>query len=70
MRNNNPIFIEYYPHEKSDCYKIKNPWTRYVGDIIVLCPVKDGLKRAKELAITALNKQLLDALNQPLTPDE
>lgn len=45
-----PIFIEYYPHEHSECYKILNPWTIFREEKIVLCPISDGLDKAKEIA--------------------
>lgn len=64
--NKNPIFIEYYPHEKCDCYKIRNPWTKYGEDKIVLCPVKDGIGLATVLAARVLTRNMADALAQPL----
>jgi len=46
----NPIFIEYYSHLNTDCYKILNPWTNWKEEKIVICPVSDGYEKAKELA--------------------
>ena len=45
------IFIEYYSHEDSDCYKIKNEFTKYGDNTIVLCKVSDGISRAIDNAI-------------------
>ena len=46
----NPIFIEFYTHTNSDCYKIKNPWPRFGVEKMVLCPVSDGFEKARNLA--------------------
>jgi len=46
----NPIFIEYYPHEQCDCYKVKNPWTDYAEHKIVLCKVSDGSRLMSDVA--------------------
>jgi len=62
--NANPIFIEYYPHEKCECYKIKNPWTKFHEEKIVLCPVTEGIGRATILAAKVLTEKLADALSQ------
>ena len=61
-RNKNPIYIDYYSHEKSDCYKINLPWTRYCHDVIVLCKVSEGLKKAKKIAHEVIKKHLTEAL--------
>ena len=67
----NPIFIEYYPHEKCLCYKILNPWTEYREEKIVLCPTENGLDKAKTIAIGILNEILQEALQETptLQPD-
>ena len=59
---NNPIFIQYYSHEGCDCYKIKNPWPTYCEEIIVLCPVSEGLRKATMLARGVVNGKLNEAL--------
>lgn len=46
----NPIFREYYPHEKKVFYKINLPFSNYQEHTIVLCPVDEGYEKAKELA--------------------
>lgn len=46
----NPIFIEYYAHEKKDCYKINLPYSSYASHTIVLCPVDEGYEKAKKMA--------------------
>lgn len=66
LMNSNPLFIEYYPHTKSDCYKIRIPWTKYKSHTVVICEVSEGLAKAKKLAARELLKQLADALEQPL----
>jgi hypothetical protein len=64
--NNNPIFIEYYPHTNSDCYKIRNPWTQYASDTRVLCEVKEGLALAKVRAIQFINTNLSESIHLPV----
>ena len=54
----NPIFIEYYPHTRCDCFKIKLPWTKYREEKIVLCEVFGGLDTAKKLAREEFAKHL------------
>lgn len=54
----NPIFIEHYPHENCDCYKINNPWTIYRKETIVLCPTRDGIDKANQLAMEFFAKQI------------
>ena len=63
--NANPIFIEYYPHENCECYKVKNPWTKYHEEKVVLCPVSEGIGRATVLAAKVLTQKMADALAQP-----
>ena len=64
----NPIFIEYYAHEGCDCYKVKNPWTRYLEEKIVLCRVDEGLETASKLAKEVLERCLTKALSLSLEP--
>jgi hypothetical protein len=54
----NPIFIEYYPHENCDCYKIRNPWSCYLSHTIVLYPTKDGIDKARQLAMEFFAKEI------------
>jgi hypothetical protein len=62
----NPIFIEYYTHENSDCYKVRNPWTNYAQETLVLCKVDAGIEKAKELCEVVLREKMLAALNEPI----
>ena len=57
-----PIFVDYYTHENSDCFKINLPFTAYNKDTLVLCPVSEGLKKAKELALEHLTKHIQEAI--------
>jgi hypothetical protein len=58
----NPIYIEYYSHERCDCYKINNPWTKYGKDVYVLCRVDQGIEFARLVAIGVINQCLSEAL--------
>jgi len=64
--NKNPIFVEYYSHTSCDCFKVKNPFTGYASDKLVLCPISEGIEKAKKLAAEVLTQELTDALDQPL----
>jgi hypothetical protein len=63
MGTNIPIFIEYYPHEDSDCYKMYLPYTEYRAYKVVLGPVSDGLEVAKERAKKILIENISKALD-------
>lgn len=63
----NPIFVEFYPHTKSECYKIRIPWTKYRSHTLVLCEVKEGIEEAKRLAKLELQRALVQALQQPVS---
>jgi hypothetical protein len=63
--NKNPIFVEYYSHERANCFKIRNPWTQYRAETIVLCKESEGIAEARKIAKRVLNEWLDDALNQP-----
>ena len=63
----NPIFIEYYSHESSDCYKILLPWPRFKEEKIVLCKVSDGVEKAKIIARGYIVKHLETALTRDIT---
>jgi hypothetical protein len=67
-KNHNPIFVEYYPHTHSDCYKICLPWTNYRSHVLVLCEVSEGYLKACVLAMRELDKHLRQALTEPLSP--
>lgn len=58
----NPIFIEYYHHEKKDFYKINLPFSSYACYTMTLCPVEEGYEKAKELA----KKTLLESIDLAL----
>jgi hypothetical protein len=65
----NPIYAEYYtyyPHEGCLCYKIKNPWSAYGMHTFVLCPVSDGLDKAKDLARKYIILALEEKMNLPV----
>jgi len=65
----NPIYIEYYSHEKALCYKIDLPFTSFNKDTVVLCRV--DAEHAKELAEHKAHEMLLDhfseAVEQPIS---
>lgn len=60
----NPIFIEYYPHTKSDCFKVKNPWSDYGSETMVLCEVSKGIELAKKRCSKYLTKKLNESLKE------
>ena len=62
----NPIYIESYPHKKADCYKIDLPWPRIAKETIVLCPVSEGIERAKDLAGEAVSEHLVEVFARPV----
>jgi len=64
--NHNPIFIEYYSHEGCDCYKIRNPWTKYRSGVQVLCPVGSGLEFAKLIARGIIIRCLEESLTEEI----
>lgn len=45
------LFIEYYTHTNCKMYKIKNIYTKYKEEKIVLSPVSEGIEKALNLAI-------------------
>lgn len=51
----NFLFIEYYSHKESDCWKIMNEFTRYNNDKIVLCKLDEGIEKAIDLAISHIS---------------
>jgi hypothetical protein len=50
----NFIYIEYYSHEQSDCWKIDNEFSAYSKDKFVLCRFDEGIEKALDLAIKYL----------------
>jgi len=50
-------YVEYYPHENGDCFKIDNPFTDYNKDTIVLCLVNEGFGKAVRLALPEMIKR-------------
>jgi len=79
----NPIFIEYYFHEHTECYKMLLPWSGptpvkqgahervsfHPNHTVVLCKVSEGYERACELAKEEFEKHLLEALKMPVKGD-
>lgn len=61
-----PIYVEYYPHTKSDCFKIDLPWSKYKKHTLVLCEVSDGLQEAQKLAQKLLQLHLEEALKMEI----
>jgi hypothetical protein len=61
--NKNPIYIEYYPHTKCDCYKIDLPWSKYKQHVMVLCAVDEGYPKAVELALREITKHFEEAVS-------
>ena len=54
---NDFLFIQSYSHTDKDMYKIKNYYTEFGEDIIVLSAVDDGIELALDLAIAELTKR-------------
>lgn len=48
------LTIEYYSHTKCDMYKIKNIYTKYNEDKIVLGAVSDGIENSIDIAIRVI----------------
>jgi len=65
----NPIYIDYYSHEKCDCYKIDLPWSGYAKDTLVLCHVSEGYGKARKLAIGAIAERLMEVTAKPVKPE-
>jgi hypothetical protein len=54
------IFPEFYSHTNETMWKVKNIYTQWNKEIIVLCSVYDGIEKAIDLAI----KHISDAKNK------
>jgi len=65
-RNNNPIYVAYYPHTQCDCYKVDMPFSKYRRDTLVLCEVSKGLPHATRLAKKALADHIAAALREAM----
>ncbi len=65
----NPIYVEFYPHEDCDCYKIDMPWSKFAKQTQVLCRVDEGLTKAKKLARIAINEHVRAVLLCPLAAE-
>lgn len=50
------IYIEHYSHTGEDMWKIKNQYTKYREETLVLCSLKEGILTALEMAFTEINK--------------
>jgi len=50
------VFPEYYSHTSCDMWKIKNPYTKYKEEKLVLCSVEDenGLQKALVIALSQI----------------
>jgi len=59
------IYIDYYSHENSICYKIDLSWTGFQRDTVVLCPITKGYELAKLIAVGVINKHLVAAIDVP-----
>lgn len=62
----NPIYIDYYPHEKEDCYKINLPFTDYHKETTVLCKVSEGFELAQTLALGVLIRHITKEISNDL----
>lgn len=56
----NFLYIEYYPHEQTECWKIDNEFTPYRRDKLVLCRLDEGFEKALDLAIEHIGKRKLE----------
>jgi hypothetical protein len=56
------IYVEYYSHEKEDCYKIDLPWGDYKIHTKVLCKKSKGYEFAKTLAVGVVVQHLMEKL--------
>ena len=65
----NPIYIAHYPHEGCDCYKIDLPWTKYRRSTMVLCPVSEGVDKARLIAAGVIQEHLREAMQEPVGRD-
>jgi len=54
--NNEFLLIEYYSHTQCEMYKIRNVYTEFKEEKIVLCPISDGIEKALDIAISEINK--------------
>lgn len=64
----NPIYIEYYSHENTECFKIDLPWGKYCKDTRVLCKISEGYEYAQMLAIGIVTKHLMEVIKDPPQP--
>lgn len=53
----NFLYIEYYSHEQTECYKINNEFTVYNRDKLVLCRLDEGIAKALDLAIEHIGQR-------------
>jgi hypothetical protein len=51
LLNGKFVYPEYYTHTNSFMWKIENTYTPFEKDVLVLCPLSDGIERAIDLAI-------------------
>lgn len=57
-----PIYIDYYVHDRCDCYKIDMPYTAYAQETKVLCRVDEGIELARQRAKEILFKRIEESL--------
>ena len=63
----NPLYVEYYSHEGTTCYKIDLPWSNYGKDTLILCKESEGIDMAKTIAVGAIARRISEAVNLPIT---
>jgi len=49
-------FLEFYPHEHCDCFKILNPYTKYGEEKLVLCREEESFEKAIDIALPYAKK--------------
>lgn len=59
----NFLYIEYYSHENTECWKIDNEFTKYRSDKLVLCRLDEGIEKALDLAIEQIGKKKSEFYN-------
>ena len=56
----NFLYIEYYSHEQTECWKIDNEFTAYNRNKLVLCRLDEGIEKALDLAIEHIGERKLE----------
>ena len=60
----NPIYTEYYAHVNAECFKINLPWSKYNKHKVVLCPVSEGMDKARKIAKRVILSHMKKALHE------